>query len=181
MKHPLLFVVSLLLTVSALFAADKAPDFTAKDLDGQVFNLKAALEKGPVLLDFWADWCKPCKKALPHVEAIRKAWADSGLQVLTISIDSPKTQARIAPYVKSQGYGFRVLLDPNAEVRQLFGGKDIPFTVLIDRDGAIVFQHLGYKSGDEAALEAAVKDALIVHPSPFEAEPSQPVNEESDK
>lgn len=165
MRYLFLFA-ALLLLVSALGAADRAPDFTAKDLAGKNFQLKAALEKGPVLLDFWAMWCKPCKKALPHVEAIRKTYADSGLQVLTISLDSPKSQATIQPWLKSQKLGFPVLLDPNSEVRQLFGGKDIPFTVLINRDGSIAWQHLGYKAGDEKILEAAVKEALSM-PTPM--------------
>ena len=151
--------VCLFLAAGAL-AENKAPNFTLNRMNGGKFVLEEEIKKGPVLIDFWATWCKPCKKALPAIEHIHKTYTDSGLQVITISIDNPKSQAKIKPFIKGQKYSFDVLYDPNTEVRRLFGGKEIPLTVLINSRQEIVYKHLGYKPGDEEQLTQAITEML---------------------
>lgn len=150
---PALF--ALLISANA-FAEGKCPDFNLKDLDGKKFKLSEQLKQGPILVDFWATWCSPCVKELPHIQAINKKFTPKGLQVVAISIDNPKSQSKVTPLVKAAGYTFRVLQDPDNAVRKLFGGADIPLTLLVDGKGEIVFRHLGYSAGDEKVLEAEV-------------------------
>jgi len=149
------------LLTGAVYAAGTAPDFTLKRMNGGEFTLSEELKKGPVLIDFWATWCKPCKKALPKIEHFHKTYKDSGLQVVTISIDNPKSQSKIKPFVKGKKYTFDVLFDSDMEVRKLFGGKEIPLSVLINSDSEIVFKHLGYKPGDEKKLEEEILKTLM--------------------
>ncbi len=135
---------------------EQAPDFTLLDLDGKRIKLTDALKKGPVLIDFWATWCKPCLQALPHVNDLYKQYRNQGLQTFAITIDSPKSQSKVKPFIKGSGYEFQILLDQDMEVRKLFGGKDVPLTVLIDKNGQVVFRHLGYVPGDEKYLAEKV-------------------------
>lgn len=137
-------------------SADKALDFTLPDLENKDFNLYERLQKGPVLIDFWATWCKPCIQALPYVDDIHKKYAEQGLQTVAITIDNPRGKSKVKPFVKSQGYSFEVLYDISMEVRKMFGGQDIPYTVLINQSGEIVYRHLGYSPGDEKKLGEAV-------------------------
>ena len=145
-------------------------------MNGGEFILSEELKKGPVLIDFWATWCKPCKKALPKIEYFHKTYADSGLQVVTISIDNPKSKSKIKPFIKGQKYTFDVLFDSNMEVRKLFGGKEIPLSVLINSDSEIVFKHLGYKPGDEKKIEEEILKTLGIG----ETSSGKDTNEEND-
>ena len=157
--------VVVVLLISAVHAQDNVPDFTLTDIDGQMVRLSERLEQGPVLLDFWATWCKPCKQELPYINRIREQFAERGLQVFAVSTDNARNQSKVKPFIRTKQYTFEVLLDPNQEVRRLFGGVSIPFTVLIAESGEIVYQHLGYVAGDEVELLEAV-EALFPQEEP---------------
>lgn len=148
-------------------ARTKAPDFRATDLAGEKVALKDLLGKGPVVVDFWATWCKPCLKELPYVDRIREKYADRGVQVLAVTIDSPKSQSQVKRYIDTHKFGFRVLLDPEQEVfRKLQGKGSIPYVVVLDAEGAIRYQHTGYRPGDENELERVVAELLGDAPDP---------------
>lgn len=142
---------------SSAVAVDKAPDFSLKNMAGKKFVLSDALRDGPVLLDFWATWCKPCLKALPHLDMINQTYADSNLQVYAVSIDNPRSQSKVKPYIKGKKYTFGVLLDPDQEARKLFGGTSVPLTVLIVPSGEVIYKHLGYITGDEKKLVESIE------------------------
>lgn len=154
-------------------AKTKAPDFRVTDVDGQKVALKDVLGKGPVVVDFWATWCKPCLKELPYVDRIREQYAERGVQVLAVTIDSPKSQNQVKKLVDTHGYGFRVLLDGEQEVfRKLQGKGSVPYLVVLDAEGFIRYQHTGYRPGDENELEAIVKQLLGDAAPASEAEPA---------
>ncbi|MBT3232321.1 MAG: TlpA family protein disulfide reductase [Calditrichaeota bacterium] len=176
MRYFYLILTTCVLLTGTLVAAGQAPDFKLKRMNGGEFILSEELKKGPVLIDFWATWCKPCKKALPKIEYFHKTYADSGLQVVTISIDNPKSKSKIKPFIKGQKYTFDVLFDSNMEVRKLFGGKEIPLSVLINSDSEIVFKHLGYKPGDEKKIEEEILKTLGIG----ETSSGKDTNEEND-
>jgi peroxiredoxin len=146
----------LLLLPLLTLATDKCRDFTLKDMEGKTFRLSKQLEKGPVLIDFWATWCKPCVQELPSLDSLAKKFATNGLQVYAISIDNPKSQSKIKPFIKGSNYVFNVLLDGDMEVRQMFGGKDVPMTILVNKEGEILYRHLGYVKGDEKILDEQI-------------------------
>ena len=156
----IVILVTLLLSASVFSADKKAADFTLPTIDGEKFKLRERLEKGPILIDFWATWCKPCKQALPEIDRIRAEYSDQGLQVVTISTDNPRGLSKVKSYVRSSKYSFEVLLDTDEEVRKLFGGKTIPLTLLIASNGDIVYRRLGYSPGDEKDLVQAIESLL---------------------
>lgn len=144
---------------------ERAPDFSLQDTDGKTVRLSDYLGKNPVLIDFWATWCSPCKIELPHLDAIYKKYRDQGLVFFAISEDSPRSASKVKPYVKSKKFEATVLLDPDGQVlRRFFGESTLPYTILIDRDGNIVRTITGYVPGQEREIEEVVKGLVTVKP-----------------
>ncbi len=113
-----------------------APDFQLNDLDGQAVAL-SDFRGRPVLVNFWASWCPPCRAEMPFIQDIyaNRKWADEGLVMLALDIgESPPT---VREFVKNYGLTFPVLLDTNRDVSLEYRVAAIPTTFLIDRDGII--------------------------------------------
>lgn len=145
------FLMFLALSVFAQ-EGKKAPDFSLDNIDGDPVTLSENTGSGPVVLSFWATWCKPCIEELPHLEKIYAGLKDKGLKIFAISVDGEKTTAKVEPFAKTRGMQIPVLLDPNGDVARAFYAKDVPFTVLLNAAGEIVYTHSGYKLGDELEL-----------------------------
>jgi peroxiredoxin len=139
----------------------RAPDFRARNLAGKTVELSELLGRGPIVVDFWATWCKPCIKELPYIQRLHEEYAERGVTVLAVTIDSPKSQSRVRPFVKGRRFTFPVLLDGDQRVFQQLQGKgSVPYVVVIDRDGFVRYRHTGYRPGDEKALERVVQELL---------------------
>ena len=137
------------------------PDFELDTLTGESVRLGEHLGKHVVLLDFWATFCEPCLKSMPHLDALYRKYRSEGLVVLGISIDGPDSIAQVRAEVKKLGLTFPVLLDQETRVVGLYNPRtSAPFSVLIGRDGKILVKREGYTTGDGAAVEADVRSAL---------------------
>jgi len=135
--------------------AQNAIDFALKDLGGDTVRLQDFIGKDVILINFWATWCIPCVKELPHFDGFHKKYGEEGLTVLTITVDGPETVAKVKPFMERYGYTFPVLLDTESRVIALYNPRVIlPYTVLIDRRGRIRHAHQGYSLGDEKTVEA---------------------------
>jgi cytochrome c biogenesis protein CcmG, thiol:disulfide interchange protein DsbE len=161
---PAALLVTLLVPASGADADEsytKAPDFRAVDLAGERFSLGDLLGKGPILVDFWATWCKPCIKELPYVQRIHDDLAESGVQVLAVTIDSPKSQAQVRKFIQSRKFTFRVVMDGEQDVfRKLQGKGTVPYVVVLDAQGNIRYHHTGYRPGDEKELRKIVEELM---------------------
>lgn len=157
----------LILAASAGSAADgvqtQVPDFELKTPDGETVSLKSRLEAGPVLINFWTTWCKPCQKELPELSKLYEKYKDKGFTLLTVSEDDQRTQSKVRPTVKSRGYAFPVLLDPDHRVGNLFGVRNYPTNVLIASDGRIAVTTEGYRKGDETRMEKEILRLIEAH------------------
>lgn len=140
--------------------APQAPDFTAKNLKGKSVKLSDLLKEGPVLLDFWTTYCKPCKLELPELDRLHRTYREKGFNVVAIAQDDTKTVKKVKPYVKQRKYEMIVLLDSNKEVGNRYSVRAHPTSFLIDTDGSIVHFAQGYNKGDEKELEALVRGLL---------------------
>jgi peroxiredoxin len=107
--------------------------FTLTALDGKTYTL-AGLRGKVVLLNFWATWCPPCRKEMPDMEKLSRAFAGKGLVVLAVS-DEPRET--VAPFIEKAGYSFPVLLDPERKVHDAFDVSGIPKSFIFDREGRI--------------------------------------------
>jgi cytochrome c biogenesis protein CcmG, thiol:disulfide interchange protein DsbE len=159
MKKTVLALLSSLLMISFIFAQDgsltgkKAPDFVLKTTEGDNYKLSENIGTGPIVINFWATWCIPCIEELKHLKNIYKKYFEKNVQFLAIAIDDPKTVGRVNSFVKSHNYPYKILLDTNSEVINLYQSKVPPYTVLIDQAGQIIYTHVGYRMGDEKELE----------------------------
>jgi peroxiredoxin len=137
-----------------------APDFTLSNLKGKSVTLSDVLKEGPVLLDFWATWCKPCVKAFPGLQNLFERYEKRGLRVVTVSVDSPKSQARVTPLITSKKYTFEVLLDTQGRVARKYNIMALPRTLLISPTGEIVYATVGNRPTSHKELEQAILEIL---------------------
>ena len=156
---PIFALATCLLLVAAAHA-EKAPQLVLENLDGSTFSLVEALEKGPVVFDFWATWCKPCIKGLPKLQALAEAYAERGVQVLTINVDGPRNLPKIKLFMQRHKLKLPVLLDKTNEVLKQFHLAGVPATLIIAADGTVWYKHQGYRPGDEKKLKAKLDELL---------------------
>ena len=149
------FAASIALGAATLNAAS-APDFNLRDLQGGRVNLRNLLATGPVLLDFWATYCKPCVKAMPKLQKIHEKYGKSGLTVLGVNVDGPRGQNRIKPFLRARKVNFPTALDSDSAVMRRMQVNVLPTTLLITPDGEIALRQVGYNSKNADALLAAV-------------------------
>ena len=107
-------------------------------------------------------------KELPHLEEMYKRYADNGLKVAAISIDDPKTRAKVGPTVKSRGFTFDILLDTERKVYSEYHVSMVPYPLLIDQEKVIRYCRLGFKDGDEKVLEKEVRSLLKIQKDSIE-------------
>lgn len=151
----LAFAASISIGAATLNAAS-APDFNLRNLQGERVNLKDLLAKGPVLLDFWATYCKPCVKAMPKLQKIHEKYGESGLTVLGVNVDGPRGQNRIKPFLRARRVNFPIALDSDSAVMRRMQVNVLPTTLLITPDGEIALRQVGYNSKNADALLTAV-------------------------
>ncbi len=147
--------ISVLIFISSVFPSS-LPDFSLKKIDGTQFSISDVLGKKIIIIDFWATWCKPCKKLLKKLDDLGHEFSDKVI-VLAISTDESSSFARIESFVKSRGYRFTVLLDPDSSVSGIFNpAGTIPYTMIIDLNKKIVFTHTGYIPGFEKKIREKI-------------------------
>lgn len=142
----------------------KAPDFVLPRLDGGRFNAAEARAAGPLVIDFWATWCKPCIKSLAQMQTLSQHYAERGVQVYIVNIDGPRNRAKIRPFLKKHRIDLPVLLDDTNELMGRLHFLGPPSTVFIDTAGRIAYSHQGYRPGDEKHWYAAL-DSLLPPPA----------------
>jgi cytochrome c biogenesis protein CcmG, thiol:disulfide interchange protein DsbE len=138
----------------------KIQNVKVEDLDGNKVELKKYFGKAPVLISFWATWCKPCQEELDEYQKLYNEYKAKGFQMLAVSIDNKKTAGKVKPYIKSRNYNFTVLIDSNSEAANEFNIQDVPNTFLLDKKGNIVFSRHGYKKGDELEFKNNIKKLI---------------------
>ena len=141
MKKSLILLLFLLLTSN--IGATQAPDFNLPSPDGKRIKLSKLLENGPVLLDFWATWCKPCIKGMPKLQDIHDKYNSKGLTVIGINEDGPRGQNRIRPFLKGRKITFPIAIDADGSVMKRMQVRGLPTTILIGQDREIVLRQSG--------------------------------------
>jgi len=138
-----------------------APDFTLPSLDGKNVSLSDYTGKNVILIDFWSTTCDPCLVEMPHIVAIYEKFKAKGFIVLAVSLDGPETRSQVSAVVHDKKMTFPVLLDEETSVVARYNPKkDMPFSVLIDKNGNIVKKMSGYNPGDEEKLAQEVEKLL---------------------
>lgn len=130
-------------------------EFELKDLSGKTVRLSDFRGK-VVLLDFWATWCGPCEETVPWLGKLQERYGPRGFTVLGLSVDDYPEDVPL--FVGEHGIRYPVLLDPDKKVFRRLGVPGVPATFLVDRDGRIVNEWLGFDAEIAADLENAVAE-----------------------
>ncbi|MFZ0455384.1 MAG: TlpA disulfide reductase family protein [Ignavibacteriaceae bacterium] len=155
--------LSFIILVLFLFVnlpAQTKTNFTITTLKNKKVELDKLYSKGPVLISFWALWCEPCKEEMRHLNQIYKKYKDNGFTILGINQDSPKSVSKVRAYIASHKIDFPIALDPDFQYLQKMNGQSIPYSLLFDTNGNIVYKNIGYLPGDEIKLENEIRKLL---------------------
>jgi len=135
------------------------PSVVLRDLEGKPVDITSFSKSGKVtIISFWATWCTPCKKEIENMKDLIDDWSTKyNVQLVTISIDDARNAQKVKPYVDGKKWKFQTLIDVNQDTKRALNYPNVPYTLLIDKDGNIVYKHIGYQEGDEFVLEDQLK------------------------
>ena len=157
----LLLVTILFLSSTFLFAQDiinerYLPSTMVKTLDGKmvdICDLVLANDSMPVIVSFWATWCKPCVSELTTISDVYDDWrSESGVKLIAVSIDDVRTSASVKPFVEGKAWNYDVVLDINGDLKRAMNVNMVPHTFVLDGKGRIVWEHTSFSSGTEDEL-----------------------------
>jgi|TARA_B110000196_G_scaffold305656_1_gene303479 cytochrome c biogenesis protein CcmG/thiol:disulfide interchange protein DsbE len=159
-KKTLFSFLAFVFLTSISFAQNRTlPNIEVKTLDGSNFNITQLENDGkPIVISFWATWCKPCKKELNNIAEVYEEWQDeTGVKLVAISVDESRTMSKVKPYVNGSDWDYEVYLDPNSDLKRAMGVVEVPHTFLLNGENKIIWQHAGYSDGDEDQLFEKIK------------------------
>ena len=143
-------------------ASAQLPQVVLKDINGKSVRTDTLSNGGkPFIIDFFATWCKPCNRELDAISEVYEDWQEeTGVKLFAVSIDQAQNINKVKPLVDSHGWDYDVLLDPNGDFKRALGIQMIPFVLIIDGKGQIVYKHNGYTDGAESELIEKVKELI---------------------
>lgn len=159
MLKTVLVLLFFLVISSNIYGQDNI-DFSFETIENDEYRFSQLLENGPTLVSFWALWCKPCRAEMRHLEGIYENYKGKGLTILGVNQDTPRSLAKVKSYISTHNIKFPIALDPNTDIFQQFNGQSIPLSILYNKEGKVVYKHVGYLPGDEIELENRIKTLL---------------------
>ncbi len=161
MKKLFAIAMSLLALNSFSQTSQTMPEIVLKDLMGKNKNVAEYSKSGKiVIVNFWATWCTPCKKELNNIhETLYETWQNEyDVVLVAVSVDDSRNVLKVKPYVAGQGWEYEILLDVNRDLLRALNGQNVPYTIVLDKKGEIVWSHNGYIEGDEFKLQDKLKE-----------------------
>lgn len=159
-----LFLFAFLMASTFIFAQNaKLPEnITLKALDGSSVQSSVIQNDGkPVIVSFWATWCKPCNRELNAIKEVYEEWQEeTGVKLVAISIDDARSASRVKPHVDGNGWEYEVYIDQNQDLKRAMNVVNVPHTFILNGQGEIVWQHTSYVEGSEEEMIETVKSLI---------------------
>ncbi len=149
-----LFLLLFALVSFAFSSFAQMPSVVLADINGgRVCTDTLAKPGQPVVVSFFATWCKPCQRELSAIAEVYDEWQqETGVKLVAVSIDEAQSANKVKPLVDGNGWPYQVLLDPSGELKRALGIQLIPFVIILDEAGNIVYKHNGYTDGAEEEI-----------------------------
>lgn len=158
----ILIITILMLSGHAGSIFAQLPAVTLRTIDGSNVRTDTLRNDGkPFIIDFFATWCKPCNRELDAISEVYEDWQqETGVKLFAISIDQAQNINKVKPLVDNHGWEYDILLDPNGDLKRALGIQMIPFVLVCDGQGNIVYKHNGYTDGCESELIEKVRELI---------------------
>ena len=156
MKIVQLFVIVIsFLFISSGVPEKRFPSAELKDLNGKTVLTDDFIKKHKItVVSFWATWCVPCQRELDIYGELYDEWKEKyDMEIIAITIDNTRQLAKVKPLIAQKQWQFTVLSDVNQDLMKALNFTFVPQTFILDIDGNIVFDHSGFKPGDEIEME----------------------------
>lgn len=153
-----LFFLAITLVCAVAMNA-QLPNVKLQDINGSTVQTGSINNNGkPVIISFWATWCKPCLRELKAIHEVYPDWQDeTGVKMIIVSIDQAQDAHRVKPMVDGFGWEYEVLLDPNGDFKRAMNVQNVPHVFVLDGKGKIVYNHAGYVDGGEEDIYNALQ------------------------
>lgn len=138
----------------SLYGMAALPEVTLRDINGHEVHISALAQTGkPVIISFFATWCKPCMRELKAIHELYPDWQEeTGVVMYIVSTDQGQDSHKVKPLVEGNGWEYEVLLDPSGALKRAMNVQNIPHLFVLDKKGNIIYNHVGYTDGDEEAV-----------------------------
>ncbi len=164
MKKVIFTLTAAMILATTLFAQEKSlptlPDnISIKTADGKTVQTSVLQNDGkPMIISFWATWCKPCLRELNTIKEVYQDWVDeTGVKLVAVSVDDARTSARVKTLAESSSWDYEVYIDQNQDFKRAMNVVNVPHTFIIDGKGQIVWQHTSFVEGSEEELIGLIR------------------------
>lgn len=147
-----------LVMASAIDAQE--PYFRLKDLSNQWIEYDELKGEQLTVIDFWATWCQPCVQSIPHLNEMAEEYKERGVNFIGVSVDGPRSQSKLAPFLNSMGVTYPILRDINSELMADLNVTAVPTLLIFDASGEMVHLHEGFRPGDETGIANEIESLL---------------------
>lgn len=160
MKKLFALALGLIVTCSVSAQNKELPNTQVKNVKtNQKAAFNSVFEKDKVtLVNFWATWCVPCKKEIKNIRKKMDDWKqEADFNYMTVSMDEARAESLVRSYAKSQGWDFPYYIDTNSDLMRSLNFRTVPFTIIVDKNGKVVYTHQGYEEGSENEVFEKIK------------------------
>ncbi|MDL2223033.1 TlpA family protein disulfide reductase [Bacteroidales bacterium OttesenSCG-928-M11] len=160
LRTSLIIIATLLCSICV--SAQQIPSISLKTVEGKTINTAELDNEGkPIIISFWATWCKPCLRELNAIHEMYEEWQEeTGLKLVAVSTDEAQNVNRVKPLVDRFGWEYEVWLDPNGDFKRAMNAHTMPTVIIIDGKGNIVETRYGYTDGSETHLIEKVRELI---------------------